>query len=282
MKIMYAIMIVVLLSGVSLGCLDNSEEPMETSEPVETATEATTPEETVSETTTSEETEPEEMDSAEDQEEGTSLYDRPEITTADEAWEELMKGNERYIAGESADKDMVSRRVEVESGQHPFVTVITCSDSRVPPELLFDQGLGDIFVIRTAGNVVGPIVLGSIEYGVEHLHTPLLIVLGHQHCGAVTAAVESEAEGNIGTILEEIHPAVETAKGTEKAGEELVEEAVDENVKLAIQNTLNQSSVVHELYESGELKIVGAKYFLDSGKVEIIEELSVDPEETTE
>ena len=142
-------------------------------------------------------------------------------------------------------------------------------------ELLFDQGLGDIFVIRTAGNVVDPIVLGSIEYGVEHLHTPLLIVLGHEHCGAVTADVEGEAEGNIGTILKEIHPAVDKAKGTEKEGEELVEEAVDENVKLVIQNTLNSSTVVHELYEKGELKIIGAKYFLDSGKVEIIEELSV-------
>jgi len=204
------------------------------------------------------------------------LYDRPEITTAEEAWEELMKGNERYVVGESANKEIISRRKEVESGQHPFVTVITCSDSRVSPELLFDQGLGDIFIIRAAGNVIGPIVLGSIEYGVEYLHTPLLIVLGHEHCGAVTAALEGDAEGNIGTILKEIHPAVEIAKGTEKEGEELVEEAVDENVKLVIQNTLNRSTVVQELFEEGELKIIGAKYFLDSGKVEIIEELSAE------
>ncbi|MDY6958911.1 MAG: carbonic anhydrase [Halobacteriota archaeon] len=202
------------------------------------------------------------------------MYDRPKITTADEAWEELMKGNKRYVAGESTDKDLVSRRIEVESGQDPFVTVITCSDSRVPPELLFDQGLGDIFVIRTAGNVVGPIALGSIEYGVEHLHTPLLVILGHQHCGAVTTAVEGEAEGNIGTILKEIHPAVDTARGSKKEGEKLVEEAVKENIRLVIQNTLKESRVVHELYETGDLKIIGAKYFLDSGKVEIIEELS--------
>ena len=198
------------------------------------------------------------------------LYDRPQITTAEAAWEELMKGNERYVGGESANKEIVSRRAEVESGQHPFVTVITCSDSRVPPELLFDQGLGDIFVIRTAGNVIGPIVLGSIEYGVEHLHTPLLIVLGHEHCGAVTAAVEGKAEGNIGTTLKEICTAVEIAKGTEKKGEELIEEAVDENIKLVIRNTLKKSTVVQGLFEEGELKIIGAKYFLDSGKVEMI------------
>ena len=299
MKRWYAIMVVVLLAVASLGCLDSAEDAGDieetggTTESVESATqteigggedseqavETTTQTETedTESSTQAEETESEEEQ--EEEEEQISLYDRPEITTSQEAWDELMKGNKRYVAGESANKEIVSRREEVESGQHPFVTVITCSDSRVPPELLFDQGLGDIFVIRTAGNVVDSIALGSIEYGVEHLHTPLLIVLGHQHCGAVTAAVEGEAEGNIGSILEEIHPAVETAKGTEKEGEDLVEEAVDENVKLVIQNTLNQSTVVQGLFEEGNLKIVGAKYFLDSGKVELIEELSVETAE---
>jgi len=266
MKQWYTIMVVLLLALASLGCIDNAEETGGSTEAVESATKTET-EDTQSSTQAEEKESEEEQEVKEEQ---IDLYDRPEITTAEEAWEELMNGNERYVAGESANKDIISRREEVESGQHPFVTVITCSDSRVPPVLLFDQGLGDIFVIQIAGNVVDPIVLGSIEYGVEHLHTPLLIVLGHQHCGAVTAAVEGKAEGNIGTILEEIRPAVETAKGTEKEGEELVEEAVDENVKLVIQNTLNQSTVVQELVEKGELKIIGAKYFLDSGKVEII------------
>ena len=281
MKRWYAILVVVLLAVASLGCLDGPEEEGAT-ESVESATQTEiggkeTIEET-EETVESAESE-EEQEQEETQDEQVSLYDRPEITTADEAWEELIKGNERYVAGESANKDIVSRRNETVSAQHPFVTVITCSDSRVCPELLFDQGIGDVFVIRTAGNVVDPIVLGSIEYGVEHLHTPLLIILGHQHCGAVTAAVEGEAEGNIGTILDEIQPAVETANNTEKKGEELIEEAIDENIKLVIQNTLDGSPVVKELVEQGNLKIVGAKYFLDSGKVEIMEEVVEVPAE---
>ncbi len=200
-----------------------------------------------------------------------AAYQNPEITTGDQAWEELMKGNQRFVASERAVRNFTGRRAELVTAQHPFATVIACSDSRVPPELLLDQGLGDIFVIRVAGNVVGTIELGSVEYGVEHLHTPLLVVLGHQSCGAVTATVEGGPEGNIGSILEEIEPAVETAKKTNKTGKELVEEAVDENVKLVIKNILDKSPVTRELAEKGKLKIVGAKYFFDTGKVEVIE-----------
>lgn len=276
MKRWYAILVVVLLSVASLGCLDSPEEEGAT-ESVESATQTEIGgSETIEETEeTLVDAEPEEeQEQEETQDVQVSLYDRSEITTAEEAWAELMKGNERYVAGESAVKDLVSRRNETVSAQHPFVTVVTCSDSRVSPELLFDQGIGDIFVIRTAGNVVrDPSVLGSIEYGVEHLQTPLLLILGHQSCGAVTAAVEGEAEGNIGSILEEIKPAVDTAKDTGKEDHELIEEAVNENVGLVIQNALNGSSVVNELVENGDLKIIGAKYFLDSGKVEIIEQL---------
>lgn len=94
--------------------------------------------------------------------------------TADDSWNTLMEGNARFVSGEVASKDFPERRTELVSGQSPFVTVVTCFDSRVPPELIFDQGLGDIFVIRVAGNVMDPVVLGSVEYGVEHLHTPLL------------------------------------------------------------------------------------------------------------
>ena len=113
-----------------------------------------------------------------------------------------------------------SKRKELTKGQKPFAIVITCSDSRVPPELLFDQGLGDIFVVRVAGNVVDPIALGSIEYGAEHLNSPLLFILGHTKCGAVGATLEAKGkpEGNIGAIVKKIQPAVATAK--KKGGSE--------------------------------------------------------------
>jgi len=190
--------------------------------------------------------------------------------SADDAWNIMMEGNARFVSGEVASKDFPERRAELVSGQSPFVTVVTCSDSRVPPELIFDQGLGDIFVIRVAGNVMDPVVLGSVEYGVEHLHTPLLVILGHQSCGAVTAATEGGAEGNIESIMTEIEPAVEIARETNMTGSDLVEEAIDENVDLVIKNVLDRSPITRELVEEGELVILGAKYSLDTGEVAVL------------
>jgi carbonic anhydrase len=187
--------------------------------------------------------------------------------SADDAWDILMEGNGRFVSGDLAAKNFPERRAELVSGQSPFVTVVTCSDSRVPPELIFDQGLGEIFVIRVAGNVMDPVVLGSVEYGVEHLHTPLLVILGHQSCGAVTAATEGGAEGNIESIMTEIEPAVEVARETELTGSELVEVAIDENVDLVIKNVLDRSPITKELVEEGELVILGAKYSLETGEV---------------
>ncbi|MCR3883455.1 MAG: carbonic anhydrase [Methanothrix sp.] len=193
--------------------------------------------------------------------------------SAEDAWSILMEGNERFVSGEVASKDFPERRSELVSGQSPFVTVVTCSDSRVPPELIFDQGLGDIFVIRVAGNVMDPIVLGSVEYGVEHLHTPLLVILGHQCCGAVTAATEGGAEGNIESIMTEIEPAVEIARETNMTGSNLVEEAIDENVDLVIKNLLDRSPITKELVEEEKLTIFGAKYFLETGEVVVLTEV---------
>src|SRR5512135_449398 len=108
----------------------------------------------------------------------------------DESLQKLMDGNKRYVEGTPINKDLGdTKRKEILKGQHPFATVITCSDSRVPPEHIFDQGLGDIFVVRVAGNVVDSIALGSIEYGTEHVQTPLLVLLGHSDCGAVKATL---------------------------------------------------------------------------------------------
>ena len=145
--------------------------------------------------------------------------------TPDEALKKLMGGNARFMKD---DKEYISwgdvRRKELTKGQNPFAVILSCSDSRVPPEHVFDQELGDIFVVRVAGNVADPIELGSVEYAAEHLNVPLVMVLGHKKCGAVTAAVNSggKAEGNIGAIVKKIAPAVETAKKSGKEKDDLL------------------------------------------------------------
>ncbi|MEW6584829.1 MAG: carbonic anhydrase [Nitrospirota bacterium] len=193
----------------------------------------------------------------------------------DEALQKLMDGNKRYADGSLAKKDVgQTRRTELSTkGQKPFAIVVACSDSRVPPEILFDQGLGDIFVIRVAGNVVDPIALGSIEYGAEHLHSPLLFILGHTKCGAVTATLEAtgKAEGNIGAIVKEIMPAAKTAKKKGGTKEEMLETAIHENVKNVYKDIMKSSPIIAHLAEKGELKIVGGEYDITTGKVAMID-----------
>jgi carbonic anhydrase len=185
----------------------------------------------------------------------------------------LQEGNKRFISGEPARKDIGdNRRQELTKGQHPFATVLSCSDSRVAPEIIFDQGLGDVFIVRVAGNVVEPTTLGSIEYGAEHLHTPLLVILGHESCGAVKATLEAKGkpEGNIGAILKKIMPAVNTAKKAKKDPAETLNIAVQENVKNTYKDIM-KSKIVRELVHDGKLKIVAAEYYLGTGKVELID-----------
>lgn len=191
----------------------------------------------------------------------------------DEALSKLTDGNKRFVSGEPAKKDIGdSRRKELTKGQHPFATVITCSDSRVAPELIFDQGLGDIFIIRVAGNVVEPTTLGSIEYGVEHLKTPLLVIMGHEYCGAVKATLDLKGrpDGNIGAILKKILPAANAAKKAGKDKDATLDLAIQENVKNTYKDIM-KSKIVKELVHEGKLKIVAAEYRLGNGQVEMIE-----------
>jgi carbonic anhydrase len=195
------------------------------------------------------------------------------IEQGQDALTKLMDGNKRFLSGELAKKDIGQNRMqELAKHQQPFATIISCSDSRVPPEIIFDQGLGDIFVVRVAGNVVEPTSLGSIEYGVEHLHTPLLVILGHESCGAVKAALEAggEAEGNIGAIIKKIMPAVKVAKEAGKDPTETLNIAVQENVKNTYKDIM-KSKVVRKLVREGKLKVVGAEYYLGTGKLELID-----------
>lgn len=196
--------------------------------------------------------------------------------SADEALKSLLDGNQRYVSNQMSGQKLcdLTTRESLAKHQKPYAIILSCSDSRVPPEIIFDKGLGEIFVIRVAGNIADPAILGSIEYGAEHLGSPLIMVLGHERCGAVTAAVEAKGkpEGNLGSIIRCIAPAVKQAKkeSTGKAKPEVVEMAIDDNVKLVSAALTKQSKVIRHLVAEGKVKIVGAKYDLDDGKVTLL------------
>ena len=182
----------------------------------------------------------------------------------------LIDGNKRFAESKSFHGNQsAERRTEVAKGQKPLAVIVTCSDSRVPPEIIFDQGLGDLFVIRSAGNIVDDIGLGSIEYAVEHLGTQLVIVLGHERCGAVDAAVKGgEAPGHISRLIKEITPAVKKAK---KQSGDLLDNAVRSNINMVV-NQLNSSEpILKEFVSHKKIKIVGELYDLDDGTVNYFE-----------
>jgi carbonic anhydrase len=192
---------------------------------------------------------------------------RPAVS-ANDVWAGLMAGNARFVSGKTQSHDVVSLRRKLASSQSPSAIILSCSDSRVGPELIFDQSLGDLFVVRTAGNIAGPVALGSIEYAVDHLHSPLLVVLGHQKCGAVNAACSGEKmpSANLEAIVDKINPAVARAKSHANA-DDLVEAAIKENVHQSAQDLLANSAIIREAVASGKLRVVEAEYELDTGKV---------------
>lgn len=197
------------------------------------------------------------------------VYQRAETVNAEQAKQLLINGNKRFSSGQLLKKNMGADRLQelASKGQKPFAVILSCSDSRVPPELIFDQALGDIFIIRVAGNVVSPIEMGSIEYGVEHLHVPLLVILGHEKCGAVKATVDGgEAPGSIGAIIEMIKPSAAKAKATGATGDALYELTCDENTK-AMKAETEKSEIIQELVEHGKLQVVTAKYYVSNGEV---------------
>ncbi len=189
--------------------------------------------------------------------------------SAAEARHNLVAGNLRFTTEGPAPKNIgPDRRVQLQKeGQFPFAVIVTCSDSRVSPEILFDQALGDIFVIRTAGNVLDQVSMGSVEYAVDHLHCPLVVVLGHENCGAVKATVEGGSPpGSIGAITSIIGPSVEKARSLGYAGTELCEKAADENIAVTLSSLQTSPIIQHQLAE-GNVTLAGAKYFLGSGEV---------------
>ena len=189
----------------------------------------------------------------------------------------LAEGNARWVANQNENPaDEPSRRAKVaEEGQKPFVTVLTCADSRLPVERLFDRGVGEVFVVRVAGNIAGVSETGTVEYGLGHLKAPLLVVMGHSKCGAVAAAASgAEVHGSVAKILDTIRPAIERAKRNNPGVDEkaLVAAAVKENVWQTIFDLLKQSDEVRGMVERGEVKVVGAVCDISTGKVDILGE----------
>jgi len=192
--------------------------------------------------------------------------------TADQALEKLKAGNARYVANpQLCVTDLTNNRSTVAKGQAPWASFVSCADSRVPPELLFGGvGLGELFVSRNAGNMVDTATMGTLEYGAEHLGVPLIVVLGHERCGAVAAAVEvfktgAKLPGSIGPMVKPIVPAV---KAISKKEGDMVDNAVRENARLTAEKIKTQSPIIAHLIKAGKVKVVAARYDLDDGKVE--------------
>lgn len=218
------------------------------------------------------------MSACENANASSKVFEDQTADNAVDALKILKDGNKRYVEEKMENYDLGNtKREALTKGQKPFAVVVTCSDSRVVPEYIFDQGMGDVFVIRVAGNVIDTDEMASIEYGVEHLGASLVVVLGHESCGAVTAAVEADAQQsteadaankNISALLEKIQPSVKEAKAANlKSEDEIIDKAIDLNIETGVKQLEESSEIIKEGIESGKVQVVGAKYLLDSGEV---------------
>jgi carbonic anhydrase len=200
---------------------------------------------------------------------GHRLAAQEQRPSAEEALQRLRAGNARFVRGELAPRDLsAQRRRELAKGQHPFAVILACADSRVAPELIFDQGLGDLFVLRVAGNVTDPAILGSIEYAVQHLQVPLVVVLGHDHCGAVAAALGgSPLPGNLGKLIREVHVGQDLPKEPGPA----LTTAIKNNARQQASRLTQHSTVLRDFAARGRLRVVSAIYLLETGTVEWLE-----------
>ncbi len=188
----------------------------------------------------------------------------------DQNLKKLLDGNKRFASSRAKHpRQGQRRRQEAVKGQKPFAVVVGCSDSRIPPEILFDQGIGDLFIIRVAGNIVDDVALGSVEYAVDHLGVELVVVLGHGACGAVTATASGgEAHGHIANIVNLIVPAVEQAKGQEG---DLIDNAIRANAHLVADRIRAAEPIMAKLVAEGKAKVVAAYYDIASGVVSVLE-----------
>lgn len=192
----------------------------------------------------------------------------------DDVLNELRDGNRRFVLGQTEDPRRKPQHFKpLAAGQHPMAVIVGCADSRVPPEIVFDQGIGDLFVVRVAGNVVCSTVAGSIEYAVAELHVPVIMVLGHAKCGAVHAAIAhfdnpDAVPGAIKGLVHKIKPAVAKTKG--QAGDPM-DNAIKANVKMGVEHLLSLGPILSTAVKEGKLKVVGGVYDISTGTVTIIE-----------
>lgn len=208
---------------------------------------------------------------------------KPTTPTAAQALERLREGNRRFVASVQGGQPLQgpTRPIELGQAQNPVAIILGCSDARVPAELVFDQGLGDLFVIRVAGNVVAPSQVGSVEFAAARFGTPLVVVLGHSQCGAILATIEElqqpagHQSRNLHSIVSRIRPSVEGLMQTElrHQHDELVHQAVRANVRASVNHLRHGSEVLEQLIQKGGLRIVGAEYALDTGIVAFLDDL---------
>ena len=198
------------------------------------------------------------------------------MISATDALQRLRDGNRRFVTGtgEIGESGRHAKHAELVSGQNPFAIVLACSDSRVPVELVFDQGLGELFVIRVAGNIVAPSQVGSVEYAAAQLGTRLVVVLGHSNCGAVDATLmelrreQAHRSPNLRAIVDRIRPAIEALLEQDEGTS--LQDAVTANVRRSVERLQHGSQIIENLVTSGELEIVGATYSIESGEVEFL------------
>jgi len=212
---------------------------------------------------------------------GIGDKDETSMISAQEAVERLREGNLRFVSDARSSDNVISqsRRRELTSGQEPFAIILGCSDSRVPAEIVFDQGLGDLFVIRVAGNIVAPSQVGSVEFAAERFGTRLVVVLGHSNCGAVLATLEElarpakEQSRNLRSIVDQIRPSVKALLDTDlkQNDDDLVRQAVRANIRVSANNLRHGSEVLEQLIQRDGLLIVAAEYSLETGIVDFFE-----------
>ncbi len=189
--------------------------------------------------------------------------------TPKDAYDILIVGNKRFVQDAKATRDLKAQVTETSEGQYPFAVMLSCIDSRVPVELVFDQGIGDVFSVRVAGNIVNEDVLGSIEYACKVVGSKIVVVMGHTKCGAVSAACKNVELGNITPLLHKIKPAIDVIKIKEsEMNDTTIEEVAIQNVHLSIDRIRKESPVLSEMENNGEIEIVGALYDVSTGVVE--------------
>jgi carbonic anhydrase len=199
--------------------------------------------------------------------------ERQQKMTADQALQMLKEGNARFVSDKTHDRDHPAHvKTTGKEGQYPLASIVNCIDSRTPPSLVFDKGIGDLFVASVAGNIVNPDILGSLEYASKVAGTKLIVVLGHTHCGAVKGACDNVALGNLTQLLAKIRPAVDATPNTHGSdrsskNHHFVDAVAHNNVHLTVKDIMDKSAVLREMAQKGEIKIVGAMLDVETGKV---------------